>query len=257
MSTNILSVPFRRTKPIPLPEKLSEFISSALDQHPEQFRDDIAELAKLRAEIVLIDIHPSSLERLVHYHAQLLAVSTKLPVDVQTYCFKLKTGRYRFHLVSQSKCGCSHPQYHAYSFRADKTVSQANLLYERLSVLYDIAALYSQLATAQSRTTADSLKRACQYFQNAAGTFEHLSHQTNDLRLPPGVVIDDFSESTINSLKFLMLAQAQECFWQKAVLGTLFLGPKTYFRSHERRSHSAISSASIRLLRSSITSWNE
>jgi programmed cell death 6-interacting protein len=87
-------------------------------------------------------------------------------------------------------------------------------------VLYDIGALYSQLATAQSRTTADSLKRACQYFQQAAGIFEHLSGQTNDLRLPPGVVVDDFSESTVSTLKFLMLAQAQECFWQKAVLGT-------------------------------------
>lgn len=103
-------------------------------------------------------------------------------------------------------------------------VTQANLLYERLSVLYDIAALYSLLATAQSRTTADSLKRACQYFQCAAGTFEHLSHHTSDLRFSPGVVVDDFSEPTVSCLKFLMLAQAQECFWQKAVLGGTPLG---------------------------------
>jgi programmed cell death 6-interacting protein len=99
------------------------------------------------------------------------------------------------------------------------TVSVANLLFERLSILYNIAAMYSLLATAQSRTTADSLKKACQYFQQAAGLFELLSHQAIDLRLPPGIVVDDFSEPTVSSLKFLMLAQAQECFWQKAVLG--------------------------------------
>jgi programmed cell death 6-interacting protein len=98
-------------------------------------------------------------------------------------------------------------------------VTQANLLYERLSILYNIAALYSQLATSQSRTTAESLKKACLYFQQAAGTFEYLAKQAIDLRLPPGVIIDDFSEATVDAIKFLMLAQAQECFWQKAVLG--------------------------------------
>lgn len=98
-------------------------------------------------------------------------------------------------------------------------VIQANLLFERLSVLYNIAALYSQLATSQSRTTAESLKRACLYFQQAAGTFEYLAQQANDLRLPPGVVVEDFSEATVEAIKYLMLAQAQECFWQKAVLG--------------------------------------
>jgi len=87
-------------------------------------------------------------------------------------------------------------------------------------VLYDIGALYSQLATTQSRTTADSLKRACQYFQQAAGIFDLLSRQTQDLRLPLGVSVDDFSPATLETLQFLMLAQAQECFWQKAVLGT-------------------------------------
>ena len=87
-------------------------------------------------------------------------------------------------------------------------------------MLYNISALYSQLATAQSRTTAESLKRACQYFQQAAGSFEYLISQTSDLRFPPGVVVDDFSESTVSCLKYLMLAQAQECFWQKAVLGS-------------------------------------
>lgn len=109
MSTNILSVPFRRTIPIPFGEKLSEFISSTLDQHPEQFRVDIAELTKLRAETVALDIHPSSVERLVRYHAQLLALSTKLPVDVYSNYFELKTGRYRVHLVSQSQRCRPHP----------------------------------------------------------------------------------------------------------------------------------------------------
>jgi len=122
-------------------------------------------------------------------------------------------------MVSKSKPRRAYPRHAASEHATDRKVTQANLLFERLSVLYNVGAIYSQLATSQSRTTAESLKRACQYFQNAAGSFEFLLTQANDLRLPPGTVVEDFSEPTITSLKFLMLAQAQECFWQKAVLG--------------------------------------
>jgi hypothetical protein len=82
MATNILSIPFRRTKPVPLAENVKSFISTTLDQHPEQFKDDLLTLDRLRADIITIDIHSSSLERLLRYHGQLLALSTKLPLDV-------------------------------------------------------------------------------------------------------------------------------------------------------------------------------
>ena len=109
MTNNILSIPFRRTKPVPFAEKLTEFISSTLDQHPEQFRDDLAALNKLRADIVTLDVHSSSLERLIRYHAQLLALSTKLPVDVHLHSSQLITGRYRVHLVPKSQSRRAHP----------------------------------------------------------------------------------------------------------------------------------------------------
>ena len=198
MATNILSVPFRRTRPVLLAEQLSTFISTALDQHPEQFRDDLSTLAKARTDILALDIHTTSLHRLLTYHSYLSSLATKLPLDV----------------------GVEFTWYPSLSPVAHIPITQANLLFERLSVLYNVAAMYSQLATAQSRTTADSLKRACQYFQLAAGTFDGLVVQSAELRLPPGVVVDDFAEATVQTLKFLMLAQAQECFWQKAVLGT-------------------------------------
>ena len=202
MATNILSVPFRRTRPVPLTEQLSSFISSSLDQHPQQFHDDLSTLSKSRTDILTLDIHTTSLDRLLLYHSYLSSLATKLPLDV----------------------GVEFTWYPSLSPVAHIPITQANLLFERLSVLYDVAAMYSQLATGQSRTTADSLKRACQYFQLAAGTFDALAKQTGELRLPPGVVVDDFAEATIQTLKFLMLAQAQECFWQKAVLGKRALG---------------------------------
>ena len=75
--------------------------------------------------------------------------------------------------------------------------------------------MYSQLALSSNRATADGLKNAAANFCFAAGVINHI--KTNvipELRSNPPEDIDDL---TLESLECLMLAQAQECFWQKAV----------------------------------------
>ena len=75
--------------------------------------------------------------------------------------------------------------------------------------------MYSQLALSSNRATSDGLKSAASYFCYAAGVVNHLkTNVVPELRTsPPG----DMDPSTLESLEELMLAQAQECFWQKAV----------------------------------------
>lgn len=81
--------------------------------------------------------------------------------------------------------------------------------------MFNLAALYSQLAYSLNRTTSDGLKQACNYFCQAAGVIEHLRIDIiPELRASPP---EDMDEMTLQSLEQLMLAQAQECFWQKAV----------------------------------------
>ena len=59
------------------------------------------------------------------------------------------------------------------------------------------------------------MKTACKYFCLAAGTLSHLkSRVIPDMRATPP---DDMDITTLECLEQLMLAQAQECFWQKAV----------------------------------------
>lgn len=96
-----------------------------------------------------------------------------------------------------------------------RLVSQNNLRFELANVLFNLAALYSQLAYALNRTTADGLKQACNYFCQAAGVLAHLRTDIiPDLRSSPP---EDMDEMTLLSLEQLLLAQGQECFWQKAV----------------------------------------
>lgn len=116
-----------------------------------------------------------------------------------------------------------------------------SLPFERASVLFNLAALYSQLAAAEDRSSQDGLKRANTYYQvstwllryvsppiakwqYAAGTLAYLNSSalpklkfSADTEETP----TDLTEPFLKSLMSLMLAQAQECAWQKAVAGTL------------------------------------
>lgn len=75
--------------------------------------------------------------------------------------------------------------------------------------------MYCQLATSSNRSTSDGLKASCNYFCLAAGVISHLKTEiTPEMRSSPP---EDMDTMTLESLEYLTLAQAQECFWQKAV----------------------------------------
>ena len=122
------------------------------------------------------------------------------------------------------------------------------MVYERASVVFNLAALYSQLAEGENRSTNDGIKRAVANYQviaylcssclvigwsltrnlvqQAAGTLSYL--QTSVL---PKLVLSpnneeislDLSDAFLKGVEWLMLAQAQECSWQLAKLGALHL----------------------------------
>ncbi|ORZ40589.1 BRO1 domain-containing protein, partial [Catenaria anguillulae PL171] len=90
--------------------------------------------------------------------------------------------------------------------------------YEKAAVLFNLAAVYSQLAAGQQIWTADGIKLAAGYFQKAAGVFAHV----RDTLAPRfRIKLDktsDLAEGTLHALCELMLAQAHECFVEKANL---------------------------------------
>ncbi|KAL9604993.1 MAG: hypothetical protein Q9219_000181 [cf. Caloplaca sp. 3 TL-2023] len=93
--------------------------------------------------------------------------------------------------------------------------SQNNLRFELANILYNLASLYTQLAVSLNRSTSDGLKSACNYFCQAAGVISHLKDNIiPDLRTTPP---EDMDTMTLESIQQLLLAQAQECFWSKAV----------------------------------------
>lgn len=96
-----------------------------------------------------------------------------------------------------------------------------NLKYELMNVLYNLAALYSQLAVSQALSGADGVKKAVHYFSLGAGVLTYMQKEVlPELRMsdPP----EDMDAHTLETLVELLLAQSQECFWKKAVLDGTF-----------------------------------
>ncbi|KAF9396360.1 pH-response regulator protein palA/rim20 [Podila verticillata] len=130
--SNILAVEFKKSEQLSMTKSLSEYISTSYAEHPDTYQDDFRVLDELRADIVSLEPHQNALNRLLKYHAQLVFIGSKFPID------------------------------------------------------------------------------------NAAGSFQHLRDAIiPELRIAPTV---DISAAALTVFIQLMLAQAQECFWQKGAL---------------------------------------
>ncbi|KAF8910637.1 BRO1-like domain-containing protein [Gymnopilus junonius] len=194
--SNLLSIPFKRTYPVEIKEATRKYIFDQGGAHPDEFKEDIRTWQELRKDGVGGVVHDNRLESSLLYHAQLVSILTKLPTDIQ---------------LSISYAPAFSP--------AAIPITLRNLLFERASVLFNLAALYSQLGAAQDRSAAEGIKRAATSYQQAAGTLAYLhssvlpklAYTPDDEEIPL-----DLSSDFIKGLEWLMLAQAQECTWQLA-----------------------------------------
>ncbi|VBB80955.1 Putative pH-response regulator protein [Podospora comata] len=195
-TNNILSLPFRKSVQLSLSSSLRQYISKKYDQHPDMFRHDLEVIDSLRRDAVNTrEPHSTGIRKLQTYAAQLVWMSGKFPIDI----------------------GVDFTWYPALGYHTEHPLVQNNLQYELLNILYNLAALYSQLAISSNRSDTKGLKAAASFFSQAAGVLSHMKKEIlPELRManPP----DDMDEATLEALTQLFLAQSQECFWQKAVM---------------------------------------
>ncbi|KAL2755390.1 hypothetical protein ACRALDRAFT_2041765 [Sodiomyces alcalophilus JCM 7366] len=195
-TSHILSLPFRRSTHISLSSTIRQYINTKYDQHPEMFRQDLEAIDALRRDAVNVrEAHASGIAKLQSYAAQLVWIGGKFPIDI----------------------GAEFTWYPALGYNTERPMVRNNIKFELLNILYNLAALYSQLAVAQSRSGPDGVKAAVSYFSRAAGVLAHMQKEVlPELRMsdPP----EDMDIHTLEALKQLLLAQCQECFWKKAVM---------------------------------------
>jgi programmed cell death 6-interacting protein len=113
--------------------------------------------------------------------------------------------------------GAEFTWYPALGYNTDRPMVRNNLKYELMNVLFNLAALYSQLAVGQARSGVEGVKKAVHYFSLGAGVLTYMKKEVlPELRMsdPP----EDMDGHTLEALTELLLAQSQECFWKKAVM---------------------------------------
>ncbi|KAJ7773226.1 BRO1-like domain-containing protein [Mycena metata] len=199
--SNLLALPFKKTYNIDVKEPVRAYLLENGANHPEAFRNDINKWQLLRKDGVGGSIvHVDRVNAALSYHAQLLSVLTKLPTDIGLEI-----------------------AYAPVFAPTALPVTLRNIAFERAAVLFNLASLYSQLAASEDRSTADGIKRAIPNYQAAAGTFSYLrSSVLPKLVFPPDLDANevplDLSAAFVYGMEWLMLAQAQECWWQNAKL---------------------------------------
>ncbi|KAI1821070.1 pH-response regulator protein palA/RIM20 [Xylaria intraflava] len=194
-NNGVLAVPFRKGTQLSLSSAIKQYISTKYDQHPDMFRQDLDVIDALRKDAVNVhEPHPSGIRKLQAYAAQLVWISGKFPIDI----------------------GADFTWYPSLGYDVEQPVVHNNLQFERANIIFNLAALYSQLAVGSNRADTDGLKAAASYFNQAAGVFTHLKNEIiPELRTTPP---DDMDQQSLEALIQLQLAQSQECFWLKAVM---------------------------------------
>ena len=103
------------------------------------------------------------------------------------------------------------------AFRPPEKVARADLQYERVCVLFNVAAALSYAGAAQKRGDEEAIRRACQLFQQAAHAVESVQGLLADGGGGAGSgPTADLSAEALGAWRGPMLAQAQQCFYEKA-----------------------------------------
>ncbi|NP_001152549.1 ALG2-interacting protein X [Zea mays] len=169
--------------------------------------DDLSVVCDLRAAVEKPSLpDPSSLEQrrdaLLAYARALALVEPRFPISPD-----------RAHVHSLTFT------WHD-AFKGNKKCALASIHLEKASVLFNLGAVYSQIALAADRSTDVGIRIACGAFQSAAGAFAWLRESGAAAKaVAAGTTTVDITPECAGMLEKLMLAQAQECFFEKVIGG--------------------------------------
>ncbi|CAB3369072.1 Hypothetical predicted protein [Cloeon dipterum] len=199
---DLLAVPLKKPSDIDVIKPLRNLVASvySTSDKPVDYSEEISEFSKLRNSALwkAFEKYESSLELIYCYYDQLCAMEAKIPAHEVQIPFKWKDAFDRGSL---------------FGGRLSLTIS--SLAYEKVCVMFNIAALQSCVAANQTMETDEGRKLAAKLLQQSAGIFGHLkSNVLTSIHQDP---TPDLKPETLGALSALMLAQAQEIFVQKAI----------------------------------------
>jgi len=201
--SELLCIPLKLTGDVDLVKPLKSVISASRSvNHVDN--NSLTELQNLRNKIVASiknkDYTEQALEDTQNYFDQISNLESKIPFSATKIYFKWLDA-----FDKGSWFGGSAPY----------TMS-TNLLYEKACILFNVAALCTQVGSKQDLTVEEGMKKAVKMFQMAAGILAAVSTP------PPSSPSEqkptpDLSPESAQALSCLCVAQAQEVILMKAI----------------------------------------
>ncbi|XP_077480973.1 rhophilin-2 isoform X2 [Stigmatopora argus] len=186
----LIALGLKETKEVDFSSPFKAYITSHYNENGASYEDELADLMDLRQSCRTPSRSEAGVELLAKYFNHLPLVESRF-----------------FSAAHHS--GIFFTWYDSFT---GVPVCQQNLSLEKASVLFNVAALYSQIATRSDRQTAGGLRDAISAFQKAAGIVNHLKETFTHT---PSY---DMSPAMLAMLIRMMLAQAQECLFEQLAL---------------------------------------
>ncbi|PGH03719.1 vacuolar protein-sorting protein bro1 [Helicocarpus griseus UAMH5409] len=190
LQSPMISSPLKQTSEIDWIQPLKAYIRQTYGDDPERYSEECATLNRLRQDMRGAGKDSAAGRDLLYrYYGQLELLDLRFPVD-------------------ENHIKISFTWFDAFTHKA---TSQYSLAYEKASIIFNISAVLSCHAANQNRSEDVGLKTAYHSFQASAGMFTYINE--NFLHAPS----TDLSRDTVKTLISIMLAQAQEVFFEKQV----------------------------------------
>ncbi|XP_071766635.1 rhophilin-2 isoform X1 [Centroberyx gerrardi] len=191
-TANIPLIPLglKETKEVDFSVAFKDFILEHYSEDGNSFDDEIADLMDLRQACRTPSRSEAGMEMLAKYFSHLPLLESRFFSPTR------QTGIF----------------FTWYDSFTGVPVCQQNLSLEKASILFNMAALYTQIGTRSDRQTIAGLEEAISCFQKAAGILNHLKETFTHT---PSY---DMSPAMLSMLIRMMLAQSQECLFEKTAL---------------------------------------
>ncbi|PVD20306.1 hypothetical protein C0Q70_18460 [Pomacea canaliculata] len=188
--TPMIPLGLKETKDLDFSQPLKDVIMEHYSEDPEKYLSEISELTQVRQAIRTPERTYTGIELLIDYFNQLYYVEKRF----------------------------FHPErplplyFHWYDSLTGVPSIQKAIGFEKGSILFNVGALYTQLACKQDRTKRNGVVTACEDFERAAGAFRYLE---SHFRNAPSM---DMQSETLSMLTSLLLSQAQECVLEEKLM---------------------------------------
>uniref|UniRef100_A0A4W4GIH0 Rhophilin, Rho GTPase binding protein 2 n=1 Tax=Electrophorus electricus TaxID=8005 RepID=A0A4W4GIH0_ELEEL len=189
---NIPLIPLglKETKEVDFSVPFKDFILEHYSEDGANFQDEIDDLMDLRQACRTPSRNEAGVQLLSSYVAHLSLVESRF-------------------FTPNRQMGIFFTWYDSFT---GVPVCQQNLSLEKASLLFNTAALYTQIGTRSDRQTFSGLEEAIAAFQKSAGVLHQLKETFTHT---PSY---DMSPAMLSMLIKMMLAQAQECLFEKIAL---------------------------------------